>query len=339
MAVCKVKPKDRGTYTMIENETIRDNRLSFDTTGLLAFMLSHSDEYVFSKKNLRKERGLGGTAIVRMFRELTTFGYLVRVAKHGAGGRFRGWDWTIHEVSQLPDVPKIALDKCKDELPEEMDSHRDSGLPNVGKTKLPVNGASGNRDESKKDQPLRRNNEEEVNGANAPTPSISQTETGQNLQTNLDANPLTGNLPEDKKPSGKSNGIKKKLIGREKWSVLSSKEMKIQQQMCSLLAAKCYHEADINQLTDKQRNNTIDAVEQLRVQGGQPVDINRWWDWFLTSGDFQAKDVVAALALGNKISCYAGAINATFNGFRASPSAKRAAVTTKYMNAEGLSYD
>lgn len=86
MATRIVNINNKTNFTVISNVTLRDRRLSIAARGALAFMLSHSESYEFSRENLARDFGVGGAVAKRIFRELTEYGYLIRRASRLESG-------------------------------------------------------------------------------------------------------------------------------------------------------------------------------------------------------------------------------------------------------------
>lgn len=88
-----------GGYTVIQNATARDNRLTYRARGLLLAMLSHPDDWSFNRDRLAAlSPGEGQHAVRDALTELEQFGYLVRT-RRSEGGRFY-WEHTLYDTPQ-----------------------------------------------------------------------------------------------------------------------------------------------------------------------------------------------------------------------------------------------
>ena len=88
------RPRLEGNFTIIPNETLRDDRLSYLARGVLAEILSRPDDWSATVADLaarargvRGDRGEGRDTVGAAFRELQEAGYLTRVRTRGERGR------------------------------------------------------------------------------------------------------------------------------------------------------------------------------------------------------------------------------------------------------------
>ena len=121
--VRKSLPQDH--YTIISNEAVRDERLSWKARGLLAWLLSMRSGWEITEDKL-VEQGTDGKAAVRSgLKELEELGYLTRARERADSGKLAG---VVYEVKDRPDCdfqklaepklaePKLANRNAKEEL-------------------------------------------------------------------------------------------------------------------------------------------------------------------------------------------------------------------------------
>lgn len=84
-----------GDFTIIPNETLRDERLSFAARGHLMYLLSRPEDWKTSAddeaeraRGLRAKRGEGREAMRRVYKELKDAGYMHLVRSANASGRW-----------------------------------------------------------------------------------------------------------------------------------------------------------------------------------------------------------------------------------------------------------
>ncbi|MFS1106757.1 hypothetical protein [Enterococcus faecalis] len=105
------KAKAERNYTTLQNETIRDSRLSYKARGLLCYMLSMSNDWIFYVSDLvNKSTKDGKSSVNSGLKELSDFGYLLREQKRSKDGKFSENDWLLYEVPQKNICSKPSTD-------------------------------------------------------------------------------------------------------------------------------------------------------------------------------------------------------------------------------------
>jgi hypothetical protein len=120
-------PRLAQDFTIISNATVRDSRLSYRASGVLADLLSRPDNWRTDSVALSRARpsGEGRDAVRKALAELETHGYIVRTKVRDDLGR-----WST--ASMVYDTPRS---------PEEISAgHSHDGKPGVGQ---PAIGPSG----------------------------------------------------------------------------------------------------------------------------------------------------------------------------------------------------
>ncbi|API89404.1 hypothetical protein BKP56_09120 [Marinilactibacillus sp. 15R] len=142
MAIRRAKRKTN--FTIISNVGLRDSSLSLKAKGLLAYMLSLPDDWVFYETELVKH-SIDGKASVRSgLRELEGNGYLIKQQERSSDGKFQNVDWVLHDE---PWTDFRSTDKRSTEEPTtdkrstenqpllNTDSTKDLNIPNTDNTK------------------------------------------------------------------------------------------------------------------------------------------------------------------------------------------------------------
>lgn len=92
-----LRRRHRRHFTTLDNDLIRDSRLSWKATGLLVYLLSLSDTYKLHISRLSAQKLDGREATMSAIRELQRAGYVTIEQSRGAEGRFGTTVWTIDD--------------------------------------------------------------------------------------------------------------------------------------------------------------------------------------------------------------------------------------------------
>jgi hypothetical protein len=100
-AILRVFRRERN-FTQVENGTLRDKRLSYRARGILGYLLSQRDGWIWDANELADLSPTEGRfAILTALKELEAHGYLRRRKVQGDRGRWRT-DVEVHEVPLPP---------------------------------------------------------------------------------------------------------------------------------------------------------------------------------------------------------------------------------------------
>lgn len=91
-------------FTIISNHALRDDRLSLRAKGLLALMLSFPDDWTYYLHHLQGQSTDGRDGTRSACRELEALGYVRRIPRHEAHGRFAGINYVVTDTpTTFPD--------------------------------------------------------------------------------------------------------------------------------------------------------------------------------------------------------------------------------------------
>ncbi len=92
------------TYTVVDNDILRNHALSFKARGILAYLLSMPDHWVCRVNHLATVGPDGRDAVRTGLRELEDYGYITRHKERDHAGRVR-------TVTVVHDYPVKVVDK------------------------------------------------------------------------------------------------------------------------------------------------------------------------------------------------------------------------------------
>ena len=108
-----IRTKRTKNFTVLNNDLIRDSRLSFKARGLLQYMLSMPDDWKFYVSELAKHSCKEGeSAINTGLEELEELGYMRRIQRRESNGKFGAVDWEVFdEPAFSPEVENPLAEK------------------------------------------------------------------------------------------------------------------------------------------------------------------------------------------------------------------------------------
>ena len=105
-------------FVVLYRDAAQDTRLSLESRGLFALMLSLPEDWEYTVSGLAVKAGCGREKVRRLLKELQTVGYLIREQSHGEHGKFGGNVYVLQdEAPPLPENPSNG-DSQKEPLPE-----------------------------------------------------------------------------------------------------------------------------------------------------------------------------------------------------------------------------
>lgn len=110
-----VRSKRTESYTIISNQVLTDERISFRAKGILVFLLGKPDNWQVSERHLATLGPEGVTAVRGALQELESAGYILRRRRQAANGRFE-WDSVVYDEPQAVQLAAQDL-RAADESP------------------------------------------------------------------------------------------------------------------------------------------------------------------------------------------------------------------------------
>lgn len=106
MSIIRVK-KD-AKYFAASNEPFNDERLSWETRGLMGYLLSKPNDWTVRFEDLVKKGPAGAYKVRKMLKELRKYGYMNRIRIQVDGGTFE-WETEIYESPDLNPNPSEEI--------------------------------------------------------------------------------------------------------------------------------------------------------------------------------------------------------------------------------------
>ena len=103
-----LRKQQRTTYTVIDNEAVRNTDLSWRATGLLVYLLSLPDDWSVNVTDLSRRKTDGKTATRSTMQELEDAGYLTIEIEFD--GTLRRHIWIVSEEPQQVEMVPEVLD-------------------------------------------------------------------------------------------------------------------------------------------------------------------------------------------------------------------------------------
>ncbi|MDD0822810.1 DnaD domain-containing protein [Bacillus cereus] len=104
MGIFRVK-KDNN-YSVINNTGLKDKRLSWKAKGILAYILTLPDDWVFYREELSQHAKDGINSLRAGMKELKEYGYIKRFPIKDAKNKIVRWETIIYEIP-LDDFPPV----------------------------------------------------------------------------------------------------------------------------------------------------------------------------------------------------------------------------------------
>lgn len=94
-----VRSKRTESFSIISNQVLADERISFRAKGILVYLLGKPDNWQVSERHLATLGHEGVTAVRGALKELETAGYILRQRRQAANGRFE-WKSVVYDEPQ-----------------------------------------------------------------------------------------------------------------------------------------------------------------------------------------------------------------------------------------------
>lgn len=154
MPIIRIQKRE-NPYVQIDRAAIEDNRLSWRSRGILAYLLSKPDTWCINVFDIVNHGTEGRDAVQKSLKELKQFGYAKLQTTRDEKGRVTGKEWVITEEP----INGFSVDRSESPT---------NGITDVGKNRKTAN-------------PLYSNNKKNSN--NKKTRSVSEKETDEGAES------------------------------------------------------------------------------------------------------------------------------------------------------------
>lgn len=89
---------NRVKFTILSNDALNDERLSFAAVGLLSYVLSKPDNWIVRSADVFRRGGIGRGAYKTIMDELQAAGYATLVKERSPDGHMAGSYWDVSEI-------------------------------------------------------------------------------------------------------------------------------------------------------------------------------------------------------------------------------------------------
>ncbi|MEG7934959.1 DnaD domain protein [Bacillus mobilis] len=153
-----VRVEKNKNYSVVNNTGLRDERLSWKAKGILAYILTLPDDWVFYREELATHAKDGLDSLRSGMKELKEYGYLQRIPIRNDNNKIVSWETVIHEVPQvepLVDFPPVEEPPVEnppvENPPVENPELLNTNIPSTNKlnTNIPNTNHHHDKDESK----------------------------------------------------------------------------------------------------------------------------------------------------------------------------------------------
>ncbi|WP_342573740.1 DnaD domain protein [Solibacillus sp. FSL K6-1781] len=127
-----VRVAKNSNYVVMNRTALNDKRLSWKAKGIMAYLLSMPDDWVFYMEELQSHSTDGKASFQSGFKELKDCGYVERLpVKDDETGKITHWETVVHEIpiDTKPHTEKPVSGKSIDWKTTSMENHEVDNQP------------------------------------------------------------------------------------------------------------------------------------------------------------------------------------------------------------------
>lgn len=109
-------------FTMVDNELINDEKLSWAAKGLLIYLVSKPDNWKVYKADIVKHATNSKDSVSGIFKELRNTGYMTLTRFINERGQVISWSYDFYEEPLTTPIPNYITEKVETEAPARKES-------------------------------------------------------------------------------------------------------------------------------------------------------------------------------------------------------------------------
>lgn len=138
------KTRHKGNFTAVNNDFIRDPKLSWKAKGIIIYIMSLPDDWQLNLNELIKHAKDGRDATYNGIKELIDNGYCKRIEKHDMRGLFSGCEYLISDtkeyISEKPNTDKPHTENPYTDNPQQLNTNIDKTVSLTDNNNIPADG-------------------------------------------------------------------------------------------------------------------------------------------------------------------------------------------------------
>lgn len=160
-----IRVAKNNNYVVMNRTALNDKRLSWKAKGIMAYLLSMPDDWVFYMEELQSHSTDGKASFQSGFKELKDCGYVERRPVR-EGQRIKEWETIVHEIPVnplQPDFQEVGFQEVENQQLLSTDINQVLNKPNTKNTNISTSSISSiSKYYAERIEPLTRSQEQQL---------------------------------------------------------------------------------------------------------------------------------------------------------------------------------